>query len=69
MGKVDPIFSRGVTHLDIVSCLNGKDKPIKWLYICPKTYPPPQSSFDKNANETISWIHLKRDIEKTANEH
>ncbi len=38
MDEVDPI-----THLDITSCLNGKDKPPKQLYFCPKTYPLPQS--------------------------
>ncbi len=65
MASVDSTFKNDAMQFDISTCLNGKDKPTKRLYICPKTYPPPKSSSEQIPNNHTSWIHLKHDVEKS----
>ncbi len=66
MCAVDKILYKGFTSIDIAKCLNGQDRPTEHLYFCSKTYPPPSSSINQTPQAFISWIHLKRDFEKSA---
>ncbi len=66
MGAVDEILDKEFTTIDIAKCLNGQDRPTERLYFCSKMYPPPPSSITQIPQDFISWIHLKRDLEKSA---
>ncbi len=65
-GRVSSIFNNDIDVVDIATYLNGQDKSTELLYFWPATYPPPPSCKEKIPNNFNSWIHLKRDLEKSA---
>ncbi len=69
MGDVSKIFTNETTIIDIANYLNGQSYPTERLYFCPVNYNPPPSNTAKIPKGIESFVHLKRDLEKSALEN
>ncbi len=65
-GNVSEIFCDKCESVDIATFLNGQSYPTELLYFCPKTYPPPHKVNEPLPKELNSFVHLRRDMEKSA---